>query len=104
MSLKPHWFQILLALAGGARHGAEIRRTVRTTAGEDAEIYPAMLYGSLEDLLELAYIKEVDHAADGPPGRRRYYAITGSGRKALAQETQRLEALTRAARQALRQA
>jgi DNA-binding PadR family transcriptional regulator len=101
MTIKPHWYQILLALAGGAGHGAEIRRSIRERSGGAVEIYPAMLYGSLEDLLELGYIKEQDDAADGPPGRRRCYVITGPGRRALAEETQRLEALTRAAREAL---
>ena len=104
MTLKAHWFQILLALAGGVSHGAEIRRRIRETAGEPMEIYPAMLYGSLEDLQELGHIEEVDEGGGRPPGqheRRRYYRITDRGRETLAQETLRLENLTRAARQAL---
>ena len=71
---------------------------------EPMEIYPAMLYGSLEDLQELGHIEEADEGGGRPPGqheRRRYYRITDHGREALAQETVRLESLTRAARQAL---
>ncbi len=102
MALKPHWYRILLALAAGASHGAEIRRRIRSTAPEGEEIYPAMLYGSLEDLLELSYLKEVERP--GQHERHRFYRITPQGREALVQETQRLESLTRAARSALRQA
>ena len=71
MDMKPHWYRILLALVGGARHGAEIRRRIRSMAGEDTEIYPAMLYGSLEDLQEVGYIKEVERP--GQHERHRFY-------------------------------
>ena len=89
MTLKSHWFHILLALATDAHHGAEIRRRIRAAAGDNVEIYPAMLYGSLEDLLELGYIMEAEGPEREPPGRRRYYALTGPGREALAAETEK---------------
>ncbi len=101
--MKTHWYLILLALADRARHGADIRRRVRDTDGT-LELYPAMLYGSLEDLEERGWIQEAVDGRGRPAGaneRRRYYKLTRSGRTALAGETGRLETLTRLARSAL---
>ena len=65
VALKKHWYHILLALAEGPAHGAEIRRRVDKHTRGSLELYPAMLYGSLEDLLE----KEKDRPLR-LPGRR----------------------------------
>ncbi len=104
MDLKQHWFHILLALAEGATHGAEIRRRVAEHTDGSMKLYPAMLYGSLEDLQDGALIAEVDERSGRPTGeneRYRYYRLTPAGRKALAAETKRLEQVTRIAREAM---
>lgn len=101
MAIKSQWFHILLSLAGGTRHGAEIRRSVREHTGGKVRLYPAMLYGSLDDLQKLGWIGEVGEGEGRPAGeneRRRYYRLTDRGREALADEADRLEALARLAR------
>ena len=102
MTLKPAWFQILLALAEGEAHGAGIRRRAEERSG--GEIYPAMLYGSLDDLTTKGWIEELDEFAGRPYGassRARFYRISDEGRRVLADETQRLEDLVRTASRAL---
>ena len=68
MGLKQHWFYILLALAQGATHGAEIRRRVAEHTEGTLKLYPAMLYGSLEDLQDQGYIAEIDEQSGRPTG------------------------------------
>ena len=98
--LKPHWFQILLALAAEDRHGLSIMRAVLEQTGGGLKLWPVMLYRSLEQLSELGLIHEVD-AAERPEGeseRRRVYRLTKSGRRALAEEAERMERLAKAAK------
>lgn len=101
MAIKPHWFHILVALAEEPLHGADIRRRVREHTSGELRLYPAMLYGSLEDMESRGWIREVDEGDGRPFGeneRRRYYRMTGDGRTALAEETARLESLSHLAR------
>ena len=96
--MKPHWFFILLSVSAGPRYGTAIQDDVRELSGGDVRLWPATLYGSLEDLVEYGWIEE---AAD-PPGqeseRKRYYRITRSGQAVARGETRRLSELVRVAR------
>jgi len=99
MPLKHHWFQILLALATEDRHGSAIMRAVLEQSGGALKLWPVMLYNSLEQLAEAGLIQEV--AGEGRPEeseRRRYYRITLAGRRALADEADRMAHLARAAK------
>ena len=49
-ALKPHWFYILLTLSEGERHGLAIAREVETLSDGRIRLWPATLYGSLDDL------------------------------------------------------
>ena len=101
MSLKPHWFHILLSLVGQDRHGLAIVRDVLEQTGGALQLWPATLYGALEQMDAEGLIEELGARGEHPEGeseRRRYYRITRQGRKALAAETQRLESLARVAR------
>ena len=95
MALKKHWFHILLALAEGPAHGAEIRRRVRRHTDGSLELYPTTLYGSLDDLLGSGLIREVDEEdeAFGRPvdatERYRFHDLTPRGREVLAEEAER---------------
>ena len=104
MTLKKHWYHILLALAEGPAHGAEIRRRViRHTRGA-LELYPAMLYGSVEDLLEHGLVREVADTSSGTKTgneRYRYLSLTPIGRRALAAETEEYQEVVRIARDLL---
>ena len=99
--LKTPWYYILLALAAGSRHGLAIARDVHTLSDGQVRLWPATLYGSLEELCERELIEELVDAPERPPDeseRRRYYRITRAGRGTLAAETERLAGLVRIAR------
>lgn len=104
VALKKHWYHILLALAEGPAHGAEIRRRVRKHTRGSLELYPAMLYGSLEDLFERGLVREVDEKSGRPSGgsdRYRYLDLTPAGREILAAETEAYREVVRIARDLL---
>ena len=99
-SLKPQWFQILLALAGGPLHGTAVMEEVLKRTGGEMKLWPATLYGSLRDLESEGWIEEAETPSDAPTegGRRRFYALTAAGREVLAGEARRLEHYVRVAR------
>jgi DNA-binding PadR family transcriptional regulator len=81
---KTQHFLMLLALLAGDAHGLAIAREVERLSEGRVRLWPATLYGALEDLVEYGWIEEV---AD-PPGqeseRKRYYRITRSARPSRA--------------------
>ncbi len=100
-ALKTPWYYILLALASSDLHGQAIARDVLALSDGRVRLWPAMLYGAIEDLSERGFIEELDERAGRPPDeseRRRYYRITRAGRAAAAVETRRLAELVRVAR------
>lgn len=101
--MKKRWFHILLVVAEGPCHGAEIQRRVdRNTRGE-VTLYPVTLYRGLDDLHAAGLISEVPEPEGAEHNeRRRYYRITAEGREALAAEAGALEAQARLALAALR--
>jgi len=101
--MKTNWFYILLALAPEPRYGTAIQDDVRALSGGAVRLWPATLYGTLEELLRSGYIAEVAECdrPTGGSGRERFYRLTGEGRVALEQESTRLETLARAARSRL---
>ena len=98
--MKAHWFHILLSLADEPRYGSAIQDDVRALSDGAVRLWPATLYGSLEELHERGWIAELD--ADEEPGERhgreRFYRLTPEGRRTLEEEVLRLEGLTEAAR------
>lgn len=103
--LKPTWYYILLSLASADRHGQAIAREVLNLSEGQIRLWPAMLYGSLEDLRELGLIEELSDAqrtAIDDSERRRYYRLTRAGRAAAAEQTERLASLVRIARTRVR--
>jgi DNA-binding PadR family transcriptional regulator len=98
--LTPAMFHILLALAGGERHGYAIMREVEVLTGGAQRLGPGSLYGSIKRMLAEGLIEECgerpDPAADDE--RRRYYRLTDLGRRAAGTEARRLEVLVVAAR------
>lgn len=100
--MKPFRYHILLALAGGALHGAEVRRRVQEDSRGEVTLYPAMLYGALDDLTEAGLISEVEPQDVAPDQVRwRFYGLTPEGRRVLEGETARLEEVVLRARRAL---
>jgi len=101
-SMKPIRYHILLALAGGPLHGAEIRRRAEEESRGAVVIYPAMLYGVLDELCDAGLIREVEKD-DLPPdqARWRFYGLSTEGLKVLEGETARLQEVLNRARAAL---
>jgi len=93
--MKPHWFYILLSVSDAPRYGSAIQEDVRELSGGKVRLWPATLYGSLEELTEKRWLTELD-GHDG--GRERFYRITDQGRGALRGEVERMEALAGLAR------
>jgi len=96
--MKRTRYHILVALAGGPLHGAEIRRRVEEQSRGSVTLYPAMLYGSLEELTQAGWIGEASPDTDQDQPRWRFYSLTPTGTRELGEETVRLEALVARAR------
>lgn len=92
-TLKPREFAILLALAGGPRHGYAIMQALRLDPAEPLPIGPATLYRTLKDMESAGLISgsEGPDDSDGPP--RRYFQLTAAGRRAGNREAERMAAL-----------
>jgi DNA-binding PadR family transcriptional regulator len=101
--VKPHWFYILLSVSTNPRYGAAIQEDVRGLSGGQVRLWPATLYGSLEELAGRGWLVEVgeDERPDEISGRERFYRITRPGREALESETARMESLVRVTRSRL---
>ena len=100
-SMRPHWFQILLALSRGRLHGTAIMDEVLERTGGEMKLWPATLYGSLRDLEEANWIRETEPGPDDPSegGRRRFYVLAPAGRRALRAELGRMSAILDVARE-----
>jgi DNA-binding PadR family transcriptional regulator len=93
-------FEILVTLASGDHHGYSILTNVRERSGE--LLRPGSLYRAIGRLLEDALVEELDERPDPEidDERRRYYRLTGLGRRVAAAEAARLETQVRHARAA----
>lgn len=98
--MKTPWFYILLSVSSSPRYGSSIQEDVRDLSAGSVRLWPATLYGSLEELSERGWIEEMDpeeRPADAG-GRERFYRLTRTGREALEGEVGRMEALAGEAR------
>jgi DNA-binding PadR family transcriptional regulator len=101
--MKRHFFFILLSLAGDDRHGSGIMRDVLDLTEGELKLWPATLYGSLDELRALGFIRELDAAPRGADaaGHKRWFRITPPGRRAVVAELARLRATVRVAERRL---
>jgi DNA-binding PadR family transcriptional regulator len=92
LPLTPAVFHILLALADRERHGYAIMQEVEQTTEGRVSMGPGTLYGSIKRLLRAGLIEESDERPDPAldDRRRRYYRLTGFGRRVAAAEAARL--------------
>jgi DNA-binding PadR family transcriptional regulator len=99
-TLTPAVFHILLALADRDRHGYGIMLEIAERTNQELRMGPGTLYGTLKRMLEGGLVEECDERIDSDLSneRRRYYRITRRGRRAAADEAERLQALVRLAR------
>jgi DNA-binding PadR family transcriptional regulator len=85
-------FHVLLAMAQGPLYGYAIKEAVESDSGETLTPRAGSLYRVLARLMTWGLVAESEpgEAAAPHPGReRRYYGITGEGRRALAAEARR---------------
>jgi DNA-binding PadR family transcriptional regulator len=103
--MKSRVYLILLALAEDDLHGLGIARAVDELSDGTTRLWPATLYGSLEDLVSTGWIVELDDPLRRPADesdKKRFYRLASAGRRALASETERLGALVKVARSRLK--
>ena len=102
LPLTPAMFHILRALAKGESHGYAIMQEIETSTDGRFRIGPGTLYGSIKRLLASGWIEEVNERPDPEldDERRRYYRLTGLGRRVAEAEAQRLAGMVRLAQDA----
>ena len=92
LPLTPVVLHILLSLTDGERHGYAIAQEIEETTERQIRMGPGTLYGSIQRMLSASLIEETDHrhTATDDDERRRYYRMTGLGKRVLDAELQRL--------------
>ena len=91
-------FHILLGLADGPAHGYAIGKDIEERSDGRLDPTTGALYQALKRLSEDGLVKPVVQP-EASDARRKYFALTAAGRRAVAAEAQRLESLVRAARE-----
>src|SRR4030095_2316166 len=101
--MRRHCLFILLSLADRDRHGSGIVRDVLDLTGGELRLWPVTLYGSLDELREHSWTRELPSGPDEEEnrGHRRWFRITPQGRRALAAEIERMNALVTVAQRRL---
>lgn len=102
--MKNRVYLILLALADSDLHGLAVARAVQELSDGETRLWPASLYGTLDELADGGLIHELDdpHRPADESDKKRFYRLTRAGHRALAAETDRLAALVKVARSRLR--
>lgn len=95
--MREQTFMILTALAARPLHGYGIIGRVAQLSGGDLKLGAGTLYGALDRLLEVGWVR-IDKEEIESGRLRRYYVLTEEGSGALEAEATRREALARAVR------
>ncbi len=98
LSLNSAQLHILLALLDRPRHGYAIMVDVLESTGGTTRLWPATLYNTLKKLADAELIIQVDDPDGSDDARRRAYALTDLGTRALDQEADRMQRLVDAVR------
>jgi DNA-binding PadR family transcriptional regulator len=94
LPVPPRTFAILLALAEEPKHGYRLMRELQENPVEQWLLGPATLYRTLKQMEGQGLITATDgpdQESDGPP--RRYYALSGFGRRVGEAEAARMRGL-----------
>jgi DNA-binding PadR family transcriptional regulator len=86
-------YHVLLSLASGPRHGYAVKDAVARESGGAVEPRAGSMYRVIARLMTSGLVIETDPDVEPEPhpGQpRRYYALTSTGRAALAAEARRL--------------
>ena len=95
--LKPTDLQLLLALVQEEQHGYGLVQSIERATNGVVTLDPGNFYRVIKRLLADGLIAEAERrrAPDGDHERRRYYRITVLGRRVLADDLRRLQALVK---------
>ena len=94
LPLPPHMFLVLLVLNTEAAHGYGIKKAVAKRSGGAVDLDAGGLYRLIARLEERGWARPVPASTgDGGDARRKYYALTDSGRDVLSAEARRISAL-----------
>ncbi|HLK04699.1 MAG TPA: PadR family transcriptional regulator [Candidatus Acidoferrum sp.] len=99
LPLTPAVFYVLFSLADGEKHGYAIMQESKSLSSGKFHMGPGTLYATLQRLLELSLILEVDGPAaeTDRDSRRRYYRLKGHGKLLLEAELARMDTAVRLA-------
>ena len=97
--ITPLTYQILMALADADRHGYGIIKEIECQMGPGAAPSTGALYLALQRMEQDGLVQEAPARPKEDDARRRYYRLTRSGRAAAVEESARLAALVKIARQ-----
>jgi DNA-binding PadR family transcriptional regulator len=91
--VSPLEYHVLLALASGDLHGYAIAERVAAESGGALRARAGSLYRVIARLISAGLVVESEAEAEvSHPGlKRRYYGLTGAGRRSLAEEARRLK-------------
>lgn len=93
----PTEFQVLLALAGGQRHGYGIMQEVERSSGGAIRLGPGTLYGAIKRMLDAGWIEAIASDPNEDARRTHSYRLTRHGKKAAADAARQLADLVRLA-------
>ena len=103
--MKNRTYLIRLALADSDLHGLGIARAVLELSQGRTRLWPASLYGTLDELTESGLIEELTGPRQRPADeseKKRFYRLTRAGHRTLVAETDRLAALLKTAKSRLK--
>ena len=91
---------VLLAVGRGAAHGYAIGKDIAERSGGRLDPTTGALYQALKRLVDDGLLRPASApAGEGSDPRRKYFALTPVGRRAVAAEIERLEGLVALARE-----
>jgi DNA-binding PadR family transcriptional regulator len=99
LPLTPAAFYVLFALADGEKHGYAIMQETNALSSGKFRMGPGTLYATLQRLLDLSLLEEVDGpvASTERDSRRRYYRLKSNGKLLLEAELARMDTAIRLA-------
>ena len=89
---------VLLAVGRGIAHGYAIGKDIQERSGGRLDPTTGALYQALKRLADDGLIRQVAAPAGEVDTRRKYFALTAGGRRAVAVEVKRLEEIVKLAR------
>jgi DNA-binding PadR family transcriptional regulator len=95
--MTPAVFYVLLSLADGEKHGYAIMQETSALSEGKFRMGPGTLYTTLQRLLEMELIEEIE-GSRGEDERRRYYRLARRAKSLLEAELARMESAVRVAR------